>query len=44
MAPIAGWLYETHGQKTTYWVSGGIIFMLVVGGLVLARPAIRLKG
>lgn len=44
MAPIAGWLYETQGQRTTYWVAGGLILALVLGGLALARPALRLKG
>lgn len=43
MAPIAGWLYETQGQRTTYWVAGGLILLLVVGGIMLARPALRLK-
>ncbi len=43
MAPIAGWLYETQGQRTTYWVAGGIILLLVIGGILLARPALRLK-
>jgi MFS family permease len=44
MAPLAGWLYETQGQQTTYWVAGAIMATMVVGGLVLAGPAIRLKG
>ncbi|MFT4990086.1 MAG: cytochrome b subunit of formate dehydrogenase, partial [Acidimicrobiales bacterium] len=43
MAPIAGWLYETQGQRTTYWVAGGMILLLVIGGILLARPALRLK-
>ena len=43
MAPIAGWLYETQGQRTTYWVAGGLILLLVVGGIMLARPALRLE-
>ena len=43
MAPIAGWLYETQGQRTTYWVAGGLILLLVIGGIMLARPALRLK-
>jgi MFS family permease len=44
MAPIAGWLYETQGQRTAYWTAGAVIFVLVVGGLALAKPQVRLKG
>ena len=44
MAPIAGWLYETQGQQTTYWVAAAMIFALVLGGLWLARPDLRLRG
>lgn len=43
MAPIAGWLYENEGQQTTYWVAAGTILALVIGGLALARPALRLR-
>lgn len=44
MAPIAGWLYETRGQQTAYWVAAVLILLLVLGGLALARPALRLRG
>ena len=43
MAPIAGWLYDTQGQQTTYWVAGAIICTLAVGGLTLAWPEVRLN-
>lgn len=44
MAPIAGWMYETHGQQAAYWTAAGIILVLVIVGLWLARPALRLRG
>ncbi len=44
MAPVAGWLYEHHGQQAAYWTAAGVILLLVLGGLWLARPAIRLRG
>lgn len=45
MAPVTGWLYETHGQQTAYWVAALVMITLVVGGLVLAGPeARRLRG
>jgi len=43
MAPIAGWLYETQGQQTVYWVSAAMIFTLALGGLALAWPEVRLN-
>lgn len=44
MAPVTGWLYETQGQQTAYWVAAATIFTLVVLGLLLAGPAVRLRG
>lgn len=44
MAPIAGWLYENHGQQAAYWGAASIILCLVLTGLWLARPALRLRG
>lgn len=44
MAPITGWLYQNHGQQTAYWVASGTIFALVVAGLALAGPAVRMRG
>jgi len=43
MAPIAGWLYDTQGQQTTYWVSAAIIFAFAIAGITLAWPAVRLN-
>jgi len=43
MAPLTGWLYQTQGQQTAYWVAGATIFVLVAGGLALAGPTIRLR-
>lgn len=43
MAPIAGWTYETHGQQAAYWVAAALILVLLLAGLWLARPAIRLR-
>lgn len=43
MAPIAGWLYETQGQRTAYWTAAAAIALLVLGGIALARPAIRMR-
>ena len=45
MAPIAGWLYENHGQQVAYWVAAATMIVLVLGGLMLAGPdAWRVKG
>jgi len=42
MAPAAGWLYQHQGQQTAYWFAGGSILVLVIGGLALARPVLRM--
>lgn len=44
MALLSGWLYEHHGQRTTYWTAAAIILTLLVIGLFLARSELRLKG
>ena len=45
MAPVAGWLYENHGQQAAYWFAAATMIVLVVGGLMLAGPdAWRVKG
>jgi MFS family permease len=36
MAPVTGWLYENHGQRTAYWVAATVMLAMVVGGLVVA--------
>jgi len=41
MAPFTGWLYENHGQQAAYWFAAVIMIAMVVGGLLLAGPAIR---
>lgn len=44
MAPITGWLYQNQGQQTAYWVAAASIIVLVVAGLALAGPAVRMRG
>ncbi len=38
MAPITGWLYQSHGQRAAYWTAAVIIAAMVAGGLLLAGP------
>jgi len=44
MAPMTGWLYDTRGQQWAYWFAAVVMFVMIAGGLVLARPALRLRG
>lgn len=44
MAPITGWLYENNGQRAAYWFAAAVMITMVTGGLLLARPALRLRG
>jgi len=43
MAPITGWIYQSYGQQAAYWTAAVCILALVLGGLALAGPDLRLK-
>jgi MFS family permease len=42
-APVIGGLYENHGRAVAYTASAAGMAVLVVGGLLLAGPAWRLR-
>ena len=41
MAPVTGWLYQSHGQQAAYWVAALVMLTMVAGGWALAGPEAR---
>ncbi|MEM7091963.1 MAG: MFS transporter [Actinomycetota bacterium] len=39
MAPIAGWLYESQGQRAAYWVGAATVLTMTLAGMIVAGPA-----